>query len=111
VNGVSAGHFVRGQPTAKQILLANGAVAHVLARLAVVLVKEQRVDAHAAVVAVSKVFATSDATKATVRTVIRAFLAGHPEIANVAVVLSKLNAALDAVVAVAVNTREERSEK
>jgi hypothetical protein len=65
-----------------------------------VIVQEERVNAHATVVAVTKVFPTTDATETTVRAVVRRFLVGHPEIANVAVVFTKLDAALDAVVAV-----------
>ena len=102
MNGVSAGHFVRGQAAAEQVFPTNGTVGHVFATLTIVIVQEERVNAHAAVVAVAKVFPTPDATETTIRTVVRRFLVGHPEVANVAVVFTKLDTALDAMIAVVV---------
>ena len=100
VDRVPARHFVRGKSAAEQVFLTDRAVAHVLARLAVVIVKQKCVNAHAAVVAVFEVFATADAAKAAVFAMVGRLLVGHPQVANVAVVLTKLYAAIDAVVAV-----------
>jgi hypothetical protein len=98
MNGVAAGHFVRGKATAEQIFLTNGTVAHVLATLAVVIVKQVNVNAHAAIVTVTKIVGAAHAAKAAVGTVVRFVFAGHPQVANVAVILAKLNAAANAVV-------------
>ena len=101
VDGVAAGHLVRGRTGAEQVLLADGTILHVLADLAVVLSKERGVDAHAAIVAVAEVFGPTDATEAALGTVVGTFLGRHPQVANGAVILSKLDSAADAVVAVA----------
>jgi hypothetical protein len=67
---MSTWHFVRGVARAKQVFLTDGTVAHVLASLAVVIVKELGVNAHAATIAVTKVFAASNATKAAIHAVV-----------------------------------------
>ena len=100
VDGVAAGHLVRGRAGAEQILLADGTILHVLADLAVVLGKERGVDAHAAVIAVAEVFGPTDTTEAALCTVVGTFLGRHPQVANGAVILSKLDTAADAVVTV-----------
>ena len=100
VDGVAAGHLVRGRAGAEEVLLADGAVGHVLAGLAVVIVEEEGVDAHAAIVAVLEVLPASDAAEAAVGTVVGLLLGRHPQVADVAMVLSEGNAALDALVAV-----------
>lgn len=100
MNGVSTGHFVTGVTTAKQVFLTDGTVAHVLARLAIVIVKQEGINAHATVVAMTKVLATADAAKAAIDAVVGSFAGGHPEIANVAMVFTKLNATADTIVAV-----------
>jgi hypothetical protein len=66
MNGMSTGHFVGGISTTKQILLTNGAIGHVFSCLAIVIIKQQRINAHATIVAVTKVFTTPDSTKSTV---------------------------------------------
>lgn len=91
---------MRCMSTAKEIFLTDWAIAHVFARLAVVIVKEQSIDAHAAVVAMTKVFSATDATKTAIDAVVGRLALGHPQVADVAVILSKLNAAASAVVAV-----------
>ena len=100
VDGVAAGHLVRGRTGAEQILLTDGTVLHVLADLAVVLSEEGGVDAHAAVVAVAEVLGSTDAAEAALGTVIGAFLGRHPQVADGAVVLSELDTAADTVVPV-----------
>jgi hypothetical protein len=70
VNRVPAGHFVRRTATAKEVFLAHGAVALILARLAIMIVKQAFVNAHATVVTVLKVIFATDAAKATVFAVI-----------------------------------------
>lgn len=89
VNGMSAGHFVRGMSTAEQIFLTDGAVAHVLARLAIVIIKQNRINAHAAVMAVFEVFAAANSTKPAIGTVVWVIIRRHPKIADAAVVRSE----------------------
>jgi hypothetical protein len=48
---------------------------------------------------VTKVVATADTTKATIVAVIRFFINGHPEIANVTMISTKLNVAFDTGIA------------
>jgi hypothetical protein len=97
---VSTRHFVRRKSGTEQIFLTDWAVTHVLARLAVVIIKQQGVDAHATVITVSEVLPTTHAAKATVFTVIGRLLVGHPQVANTAIVSTELYTAIDAVVAV-----------
>ena len=81
---------------------------HVLADLAVVLSKERGVDANAAIVAVAKVFGSTDATEAALCTVVGTFLSRHPQVANGTVILSKLDTAADAVIPVVRSVRVEK---
>jgi hypothetical protein len=101
VNGVTARHFMRCIATAEQILLTDGTITHVLAVLAIVIVKQQGINTHATVVTVLEVFATTHATEPAIFAMIRSLLGGHPEIADIAVVFTKLDIAVDAVVPVA----------
>lgn len=100
MNGVSTGHFMTGGTGRKQILLTNGTVGHVLARLAIVIVKQKGINAHAAVVAVPKVFLAANPTKTTISAVVRILIVRHPKIADVTMVFSELNFAFNAIVAV-----------
>jgi hypothetical protein len=90
MNGMSTGHFVRGVSGTEEIFLTYGAVGHVLAGLAIVIVKEEGIDTHPTVIAVTKVFSSPHSTKAAIATMVRRFVIGHPKIANVAMVGSKL---------------------
>ena len=99
VYGMAARQLMTGRPAREQILLADGTIAHVLARLAVMLVEEPPIDAHSAVEAVSKVFASAHAAESAVGTVVRTLLVGHPQVAYGAVVLAELDVAADAKVA------------
>jgi len=56
------------------------------------------VDAHATIVAVLEILGTTYTAKSTIRTMIGSFIVVHPEIANIAVVLSELDTTLDAIV-------------
>jgi hypothetical protein len=78
MNGMTAWHFMRGIPRAEQILLAHWTIGHVLARLAIVIVKQKSVNAHPTVVTVTKVISSADPTKATIRTMVGRFIIGHP---------------------------------
>lgn len=93
VDGVAAGHFVRGAAAVEQKLLADGAVRPVLARLAVVVREQGPVDAHAALGAVRKALAAADAAKAALVAVVRPLLVRHPQVADAAVVGAKLGPA------------------
>ena len=97
---MAAGHLMRGRPGAEQILLANGAIGHVLARLAVVIVEEEGVDAHATVMTVLEVLSATDSAKTTVGAMVRLLLGRHPQVADITVVLSESDATFDALVAV-----------
>lgn len=100
VYGVPAGELMRGVPAGEQVLLANRAVAHVLAHLAVVIGEELLVYAHAAVLAVLEVLAPAHAAEAAVLAVVGTLLVGHPEVAYGAVILAKLDVAIYAVVSI-----------
>ena len=100
VDGMAAGHLVGGRAGAKEVLLANGTVGHVLARLAVVIVEEEGVNAHATVMTVLEVLPATDSAEATVGAMVRLLLGRHPQVADVTVVLSESDATFDALVAV-----------
>ena len=100
VNCVSTRHFVRCIATAEQILLADRTVAHVLAVLAIVIVKQQGINAHTTVVTVLEVFATTYAAESAILAMIRSLLGGHPQIADIAVVFTELDVAFDTIVPV-----------
>ena len=89
-----------GRAGAKEVLLANGTVGHVLARLAVVIVEEEGINAHAAVMTVLEVLPATDSAEATVGAMVGLLLGRHPQIADVTVVLSESDATFDALVAV-----------
>ena len=108
MNCVPAGHFVGRKTAAEQVFLTNRTVAHVAARLAVVIVKEQNINAHTAVVAVLEVLATANAAKAAGFAVVGQVAVGHPQVANVTMVRTKLYTALDAFVAVKVEARRQQ---
>ena len=78
VDGMAAGHLVRGRAGAEEVLLTYGTIGHVLTRLAVVIVEEESIDAHAAVVAVPEIVPATDAAEATVRAVVWLLFGGHP---------------------------------
>ena len=80
--------------------MTNWTIGLVLAALAIVLVVKRLVNAHATGVAVLKVLGTSHTAKSTFGTMIGLIFIGHPKIANGTMVLAKLDAALDAFVAV-----------
>jgi hypothetical protein len=98
VNGVATGHFVGGSPTAEQVFLTDGAVAPVLARLAIVILVQGHVDAHATLVAVLEIVPTTDAAKTTVMTMVGLFVGTHPKVANVAMILTKPDVTIDTVI-------------
>ena len=105
MNSVTTGHFVRGVTTGKQVFLTHGAIGVILARLAIVVVKQLDVNAHAAIVTVTKVFTSSNTAEAAVCAMVGRFFCTHPQVANVAMVFSKRDTALFTLIAV---TKEER---
>jgi hypothetical protein len=78
MNGMSTWHFVGGISGTKQIFLTDGTVGHVFAGLAIVIVKEEGIDTHSTVIAVTKVFSAAHSTKAAIATMVRRFVIGHP---------------------------------
>ena len=80
--------------------MADGTIGLVLSRLAIVTFVERSINAHTTVVAVLKVFGASDPAESAVGTVVGSFRGGHPQITDIAVIFSELDAAADAVVAV-----------
>lgn len=105
---VSTGHFVRGVTTGKQIFLTHRTIRIVLALLAVVIVKEFGINTHATIVAVAKVFSATDTTKAAVTTMVGRFAGRHPQVANITVIASELNATLPTLVAVVRETQRSK---
>jgi hypothetical protein len=59
---------------------------------------ETSINTHAAIMAVLEILGSPHSTKSTVRAMIGPLIVGHPEIANVAMVLAKLNTTFDAIV-------------
>jgi hypothetical protein len=100
VNRMTAWHFVTGRTGGKEVFLTDGTIGLVLAHLAVVIVVEGAINAHAAIMAVLEILGTTDAAKTAVFAMVRTFLIGHPQVANVAVVGTKLDVAGYAVVSV-----------
>jgi hypothetical protein len=100
VDRVPTGHFVRRTATAKEVFLAHGTVALILARLAIMIVEQALVNAHSTVVAMLKVVFAADAAKATVFAVIGVLFGRHPEIASIAMVGTEKNIAVNTVLAV-----------
>ena len=93
MNRMSAGHFVTCRTRREQVFLADGTVCLVLAVLAVVVVVECTINAHATVVTVLEVFGPTDAAKATVGAMVRTLFIRHPQVADVAVVFTELDEA------------------
>jgi len=98
---VTAGHFMRSITAREQVLLTHGAIGHVLSGLAVVIVEQLRVDAHAAIGTVTEILAASDTAESAFAAMVRIFVVGHPQIANVAMVFAELSLAGVAVVGLA----------
>lgn len=93
MNGVATGHFVAGRPRRKQILLTNRTIGHVLAGLAVVILKQESVNAHATIVTMPEIVPPSHPTETTIVTMVGILVGRHPQIANRAMILSKLRPA------------------
>lgn len=80
--------------------MTDWTIGFVFSGFAVVVGIETAIDAHATIMTVLEIFGSPHTTESTIRTVIRPFIVGHPEIANVAVIFTKLDATLDAIVSV-----------
>jgi hypothetical protein len=78
--------------------LAHGAVGFVLSTLAVVIVVEAPVDAHSTVMAMLKILRSTNPTESAIFAMIRFFIVRHPQVAYAAVVFSKLNSTLNAII-------------
>ena len=87
-----------GVTTGEQIFLTHGTVGHVLAGLAVVVFKDESVNAHATVMTMPEVFLSTDSTESAISAVVGVVARVHPEIADAAVVGTELYAAIDAIV-------------
>lgn len=90
---------MRSTSRAKQKFLADGTVGFVFSRFAVVVRVETAVNAHATIMTVLEIFRSPDPTESAIGTVIRPFIICHPEIANITVVFTEGDVALDAIVA------------
>lgn len=80
--------------------MTNRAIGLVLATLAIMLVVKRLVNAHAAIVTMLKVFGSSHTAETAFRTVVGLIFVRHPEITNGTMILSKLDVAFYASVAV-----------
>lgn len=80
--------------------MTDGTIGLVFSRLAIVFVVEGLVNAHTTVVTMLKVFLASHAAKAALGAVVRLVAVRHPQITDGAVVLTKANIAINAMVAV-----------
>ena len=106
------------QPTREEVLLTNGAVAHVLATFckfsigigeqfaretrvmraltAIMIFEQERVYAHPAIIAVTKVLSTTDSAEAALLAMVWLILCRHPQVADLAMILSKPHTAVHA---------------
>ena len=100
MHGVPTWHFVRGIPGTEQIFLTDRTIGHVLSSLAIVIIKEKPINAHATIVTVPKVFPSTHPTKPTFLAVIRGLVIGHPQITYFTMVGTKLRVAAGAKIAV-----------
>lgn len=80
--------------------MAHGTVGFVLSTLTVVIVVQTSINAHSAVVAVLKILRPTNPAKATVIAMIGLFVVVHPQVADIAMVFTKLDFAIDTMVAV-----------
>ena len=99
MNGMATGHFMAGIPRREQVFLTDWAIRHVLAYFAIVVIEQERIDAHSTVVTMLKVLPATDSTKAAVVAMIGTLFGRHPQIADITVILSKLYAAIDTAIA------------
>ena len=60
-----------GVSATEQVFLTYGAIGHVLASLAIVIIKQQSINAHSTVIAVPKIFSSSDSTKTAIGALVR----------------------------------------
>jgi hypothetical protein len=108
---MSTWHFVTGRTRREQVFLTDGAVGLVLAVLTVVIVVEGAIDAHAAIMTVFEVLSSTNTTETAIRTMVRTFLIRHPQIADVAMVFTKLDIARNAIVSVSPKPYHTKKQK
>ena len=97
---MTARHFMRGTSGTKEEFLTHGTVGFIFSTFAIVICVESSVNAHATIMTVLKILGTANTTKTTIGAMVGPFVICHPEIANAAVIFSKLNSTLDAIVTV-----------
>ena len=71
MDGVTAGHLVRGVTTREQVLLTHGTIGIVLARLAIVIVEQIGIDAHATIVTVTEIVTSPHAAETAIGAMVR----------------------------------------
>lgn len=98
MNGMTAGHFMGGASRAEKKFLTDGTIRFVFSALAVVVGVQAFVDTHSAIMAMLEILCTTDTTKPTVCAMIRLLIGRHPQITDVAVIISKLNPTGKAIV-------------
>jgi hypothetical protein len=111
MNRMAAGHFVRSATGTEKEFLTNRAVGLILSTFAVVVQVQALINTHATIVTVSKILAPTDATKATVLTMVWLFIVCHPQVTNIAMIFPKLDSATDAIVPDRKPTNREFIEK
>jgi len=100
MNRMTTWHFMRGTSGTKQEFLTYWTIGFVFSTFTIVIGVETSVNAHSTVMTVLKILRPSYSAESTIRAVIGPLVVVHPEIANITVVFSKLNSALDAIVSV-----------
>lgn len=99
MNGVAAGQVLRRLARGEHIFSTDGTVVLVLVLEALVGVKDADRDAHAALIAMPKGLSTTHAAESTF-VAMKGFLGhGHPQVAQMAVILGKHHLAVDALIA------------
>jgi hypothetical protein len=89
---------MRGTSRTEEEFLADWTIGFVLATFAVMICVETAINTHATIMAVLEILGSPNPTKSAVRAMIGPLIVGHPEIANVAMVLAKLNTTFDAII-------------
>lgn len=102
MNRMTAGQVLRRLARGKHVFATDGTIVLVLVLEAIVRTEHMDANAHATFVAVTKGLLTSNATKATVLTMKGLFRLCHPEVANAAMILSKLDSAMSTLVSVCI---------
>jgi acetone carboxylase gamma subunit len=98
VNVMPTRHFMTGTSTREKVFVAYRTVGRIFACFTVVVIDKVHINTHSTSESMLEIIPASHSTKSTGRAMIRFFICLHPEIANIAMVLSKLYVAINTIV-------------